>query len=76
MYVRGASTFISKLNKIGHYTTVGKKITYLPQNCKLSGNLLELEFCMMLGLSQVPCISVSLQGPTCHHDMPAISVYF
>ena len=63
-----------------HYTTVRDKIMYLPHNCKLSGNLLELEFCMLLGLSQFPCIflfpvSVSLQGLTCHHGKPAISVY-
>ena len=63
-----------------HYTTVRKKIIYLLQNCKLSGNLLEMEICMLLGLSQFPCVfpfpvSFSLQGPTCHHGKPAISIY-
>ena len=52
-----------------HYTRVREKIIYLSQNCKLSGNLLELELCMLLGLSQFPCVflfpvSSFLQDPT------------
>ena len=43
-----------------HYTTVRYKIMYLPQNCMLSGNLLELEFCRLLGLSQFPCVFLLL----------------
>ena len=75
-------TFFTGLKKVApHFTTVRKKIIYLPQNCKLSGNLLELEFCTLLGLSQFLCVSlfpvsVSLQGPAFHHGKPAISIHF
>ena len=81
MYTYSNTFYWVKKKVAPYYTTVKKKIMYLPQNCKLSGNLLELEFCMLHGSSQFPCVSlllvsVSLQGPAFHHGKPAISIHF